>query len=680
MRGKRTAVGLCVILLFAAALPMLAACDDKEDVRAEDAKAELTAEGVELTFDAVEGAEEYRIYHSPSRYGEYELVSTQKEPTYTHEDAYGYFRAEAVREGQVIHTERLSWETETFGENTYIYAPTDDSEAVNADIAEKFETLEDGQFSSERFAVLFKPGQYADVRMQMGYYTTAAGLGLSPEDVTLGYFNVNAQWFDGNATHNFWRGAENFTVTGDVQWAVSQATSFRRMNILGGMSLSDGGWSSGGYIADSRVAGAIDSGSQQQWFTRNSEFAQYRNDGWSRVFVGCEGQTPGGAWPSGRSTVIEESPVVSEKPFLVFEAGIGYSVFIPALRQNAAGVSWDGGVIRGEYIPLSDFYVARADRDTAATLNAALEEGKHLFFTPGVYRLDEALRVEKAGTVVTGIGLATLAVSDANTDTLLRVSDVGGVNISGLLFDAGTHSKSLMEVGTEKTSVSHAGDRIFLSDLFFRVGGAARRYTSADVCLVINSNDVVCDHFWIWRADHSYGVGWAYSEFTDEEGNKVTNGNVTKNGLVVNGDNVLAYALMVEHFHEYQAVWNGENGTVYFYQSETPYDPVQADWTSHDGAAPGYASYKVSDGVQKHTAYGVGVYGYSSGCDLANAIEAPAADGVYFEHLFTVMLSGHRGGAIYNVINGAGGRVDADRFDRTVEFYYGGQIQETGRG
>ncbi len=652
---RMTAIGLCVILLFAAALPLLAACDPQE-VPEWDAKAELTAAGVELTFDAVEGAEEYRIYHSPSRYGEYELVSTQKEPTYTHEDAYGYFRAEAVREGQVVHTERLSWETETFGENTYIYAPTDDSEAVNADIAEKFETLEDGQFSSERFAVLFKPGQYADVRMQMGYYTTAAGLGLSPEDVTLGYFNVNAQWFDGNATHNFWRGAENFTVTGDVQWAVSQATSFRRMNILGGMSLSDGGWSSGGYIADSRVAGAIDSGSQQQWFTRNSEFAQYRNDGWSRVFVGCEGQTPGGAWPSGRSTVIEESPVVSEKPFLVFEAGIGYSVFIPALRQNAAGVSWDGGVIRGEYIPLSDFYVARADRDTAATLNAALEEGKHLFFTPGVYRLDEALRVEKAGTVVTGIGLATLAVSDANTDTLLRVSDVGGVNISGLLFDAGTHSKSLMEVGTEKTSVSHAGDRIFLSDLFFRVGGAARRYTSADVCLVINSNDVVCDHFWIWRADHSYGVGWAYSEFTDEEGNKVTNGNVTKNGLVVNGDNVLAYALMVEHFHEYQAVWNGENGTVYFYQSETPYDPVQADWTSHDGAAPGYASYKVSDGVQKHTAYGIGVYFVSRGgvYVLDHAVEAPASGGISLHHIALALFSGPDGSGIAHFVNGHG--------------------------
>ena len=655
MRGKRTAVGLCAMLLFAAALPMLAACDPQE-VPEWDAKAELTAAGVELTFDAVEGAEEYRIYHSPSRYGEYELVSTQKEPTYTHEDAYGYFRAEAVREGQVVHTERLSWETETFGENTYIYAPTDDSEAVNADIAEKFETLEDGQFSSERFAVFFKPGQYADVRMQMGYYTTAAGLGLSPEDVTLGYFNVNAQWFDGNATHNFWRGTENFTVTGDVQWAVSQATSFRRMNILGGMSLSDGGWSSGGYIADSRVAGAIDSGSQQQWFTRNSEFAQYRNDGWSRVFVGCEGQTPGGAWPSGRSTVIEESPVVSEKPFLVFEAGIGYSVFIPALRQNAAGVSWDGGVIRGEYIPLSDFYVARADRDTAATLNAALEEGKHLFFTPGVYRLDEALRVEKAGTVVTGIGLATLAVSDANTDTLLRVSDVGGVNISGLLFDAGTHSKSLMEVGTEKTSVSHAGDRIFLSDLFFRVGGAARRYTSADVCLVINSNDVVCDHFWIWRADHSYGVGWAYSEFTDEEGNKVTNGNVTKNGLVVNGDNVLAYALMVEHFHEYQAVWNGENGTVYFYQSETPYDPVQADWTSHDGAAPGYASYKVGDGVQKHTAYGIGVYFVSRGgvYVLDHAVEAPASGGISLHHIALALFSGPDGSGIAHFVNGHG--------------------------
>ena len=300
--------------------------------------------------------------------------------------------------------------------------------------------------------------------------------------------------------------------------------------------------------------------------------------------------------------------------------------------------------------------MARADRDTAATLNAALEEGKHLFFTPGVYRLDEALRVEKAGTVVTGIGLATLAVSDANTDTLLRVSDVGGVNISGLLFDAGTHSKSLMEVGTEKTSVSHAGDRIFLSDLFFRVGGAARRYTSADVCLVINSNDVVCDHFWIWRADHSYGVGWAYSEFTDEEGNKVTNGNVTKNGLVVNGDNVLAYALMVEHFHEYQAVWNGENGTVYFYQSETPYDPVQADWTSHDGAAPGYASYKVSDGVQKHTAYGIGVYFVSRGgvYVLDHAVEAPASGGISLHHIALALFSGPDGSGIAHFVNGHG--------------------------
>ena len=660
MKKRITALLVSALLLLSVGLPM-AAC--APTVPEWDTQAELTEDGVRLTLTKVEGAEVYRIYHSPSRYGEYELVSEQTGTNYKHADKYGYFRVEAVSKGEIVNTELISYDTETFGENVYIYAPTDDAAAINADISEKFETLEDGQFSSERFGVFFKAGEYPDVRMQMGYYTTAAGLGISPEEVTVGYFNVNAQWFNGNATHNFWRGAENFTVDGDVQWAVSQATSFRRMNVLGNMSLSDGGWSSGGYIADSRIAGTIDSGSQQQWFTRNSEFQTYKNGGWNRVFVGCEGTTPGGAWPSGRSTVISSAPEVSEKPFLVFDDGLGYGVFIPEQRQNASGVSWDGEYVYGEYIPLEKFYVARADRDTAETLNAALRAGKHIYFTPGVYRLDAPLLVEKEGTVLTGCGLATLAVTDENQDTLLRIADVDGVSVSGLLFDAGTHSDTLMEVGTESGGAESHGIR--LSDLFFRVGGANDNPTSVDTCLIINADDVLCDHFWIWRADHSHGVGW--------------NTNVTKNGLIVNGDNVTVYALMVEHFHEYQTIWNGENGTTYFYQSETPYDSVQSDWTSHDGAALGYASYKVADHVQKHTAYGVGVYGFPSGCVLENAMEAPDAQDVYFEHIFIVWLSGNKGGAINNVINGVGGTADGGQFDRTVEFYYGGQIRETGR-
>ena len=152
--------------------------------------------------------------------------------------------------------------------------------------------------------------------------------------------------------------------------------------------------------------------------------------------------------------------------------------------------------------------------------------------------------------------------------------------------------------------------------------------------------------------------------------------NVTKNGIIVNGDNVTCYALMVEHFHQYQTVWNGENGATYFYQSEVPYDPIQADWTSHDGKVLGYASYKVGDNVTKHQAYGIGVYYFQSGCILENAIEAPSAPGVYFEHIFTQNLSGKKGGAISNIINGVGGPVDNDHGTQAITYYYDGQIQQ----
>jgi hypothetical protein len=40
------------------------------------------------------------------------------------------------------------------------------------------------QFNTVRHAFLFKPGAYT-VDVQVGYYTSVAGLGLSPDDVTI---------------------------------------------------------------------------------------------------------------------------------------------------------------------------------------------------------------------------------------------------------------------------------------------------------------------------------------------------------------------------------------------------------------------------------------------------------------------------------------------------------------
>ena len=68
----------------------------------------------------------------------------------------------------------------------------------------------------------------------------------------------------------------------------------------------------------------------------------------------------------------------------------------------------------------------------------------------------------------------------------------------------------------------------------------------------------MADQIWLWRADHGAGAAWAT--------------NPTKNGLVVNGENVTIYGLFNEHHEEYQTLWNGNGGRVYFYQSELPYD------------------------------------------------------------------------------------------------------------
>jgi hypothetical protein len=188
----------------------------------------------------------------------------------------------------------------------------------------------------------------------------------------------------------------------------------------------------------------------------------------------------------------------------------------------------------------------------------------------------------------------------------------------------------------------HSDNPISLYDIFCRVGGAG--VGKAAVSVVINSRDVIGDHFWLWRADHGDGVGW--------------DKNVTKNALVVNGENVTIYGLFVEHYHEYQTVWNADGGRVYFYQSEMPYDPPsQAAW-SHDGV-DGYASYKVADTVKTHEAWGIGVYCVFRGAPVIaeNAIETPAGAGIKMHHLVTIRLSGLAGSGIRHIINGKGNSV-----------------------
>lgn len=543
------------------------------------------------------------------------------------------------------------------GPQVFVFDPSMPAADIQRTVTDIYKQMEANQFGPQRYALLFKPGQY-NITFNVGFYTHVAGLGMKPDDVQIdGGVNVNAKWADGLALNNFWRTLENFAITpsseipyqtikGVTRIAVSQAAPLRRLHVKGELQLFDWGskgnvgYASGGFLADSVVDGKVVPASQQQWLARNSTWGGWQNAVWNMVFVGCE-NTPGNTFPNPPYTVVDQTPVIREKPFLYIDNAGKYAVFVPALRTNARGVTWAKGAAPGTSIPLDQFYIAQPSTADAAKLNAALAAGKHLLFTPGVYKLDTALRITRPDTIVFGLGIPSLIPTHGNP--AISVADVDGVKIAGLIIDAGeTKSPTLLEIGPPGSRTDHTADPTFLYDVTVRTGGPAAGRN--DTGVVINSSSAVVDHIWIWRADHGAGVGWTT--------------NPTKNGLIVNGSHVTIYGLFNEHHEEYQTLWNGNHGRVYMYQSEMPYDvPNQSAWMS--GKTAGYASYKVGDSVTSHEAWGVGVYCYfrDASVKAANAVEAPDTPGVEFHNLTSIWLDGKPNSEIVHIINDKGGRV-----------------------
>jgi len=531
--------------------------------------------------------------------------------------------------------------TPDFGPNVLLFNHTMPSAEIRAQIDKIYATQRRNEFGPERNAILFLPGNY-NVDVPIGFYTQVLGLGSSPDDVSIiGNVHSDAAARNNNATTTFWRAAENFSVAptgGAMQWAVSQAAPFRRMHVQGDIVLhQNGGWASGGWMSDTLIDGNVAAGPQQQWISRNSEWRSWTGANWNMVFVGVP-NPPEGEWPKPPYTKIAQTPIVREKPFLQIDALGNYRVRVPAIRIDSTGITWHAASTPGKTIPIRDFYIAHPNRDNAATINAQLAKGRNLLFTPGIYDLTEAIRVTHPNTVVMGLGFATL--HPVNGAPAMTTSDVDGIIIAGLLFDAGpTESPVLLKIGPTEHKSSHAKNPISLHDVFFRVGGAG--VGRAVVNLEINSNDTIVDHTWIWRADHGAGVGWA--------------GNTSANGLVVNGSNVTVYGLFVEHHQKFQVLWNGNGGRTYFYQSEIPYDPPdQASFTSAPDTN-GWASYKVAGTVTTHEAWGLGIYSVfrHPKVVLTRAIEVPANPNVRFHDMITVALDDK--GEITNVINDTGG-------------------------
>jgi hypothetical protein len=524
-----------------------------------------------------------------------------------------------------------------FGPNVYVFTPSD---SVSSIISTLSTLATYGQFDTRRAAVLFEPGTYTGVESEVGFYESIAGLGVTPSAVNLSqsYLESN-ELINGNDTQTFWRSMENLEMTtpgsGTLQWGVSQGASIRRMLINNPVELTDSGcnYSSGGFIANTKVSGQVNSCSQQQWYTRNSSLGSWTGGNWNMVFSGVSG-APGQSNPFGGGgssyTVLSTTPVSREKPFLYMDSSGNYWVFSPSYAANTSGTTWaNGGIGGGEAgtsLAIGTFLIA-TPATSLATINSALASGQNLLLTPGIYKYSGSINVTNANTVVLGLGYADIVPQSGTA--ALTMADVGGVQLAGFLIDAGpVNSPVLLQIGFPGAPrVSHATNPASISDVHFRIGGAT--LGTCNEATEIDSDNVIIDNMWSWRADHGNGgtVGWSV--------------NVCKNGLVVNGDNVLATGLAVEHYEAEQVVWNGEGGETIFYQSEMPYDvPSQSAWMN--GGVNGYASYNVAPTVANHAAYGLGVYSvFDQGVDIiANSgIAAPVADGVTFHDMVTVTLA-----------------------------------------
>ena len=565
------------------------------------------------------------------------------------------------------------------GPNVLVFDPTMPLGQIQASVDAIAAQQLDDEMGTRRYTLLFKPGVYGSAAtpliFQVGYYTEVAGLGASPTDVTInGHVDVYNRCLTADnciALVNFWRSLSNLTINvmglADCRasanfWAVSQAAPMRRVNVTGGnLSLMDyctGGpqFASGGFIADSQT-GFVINGSQQQFLVRDSRIGGWSNGVWNQVFSGVIGapdqsfgDTPNDPPPY---TTLATSPITRERPFLYLDAAGQYRVFVPALRRDAAGPTWATGAAAGTSIALRRFFVARPT-DSARKINDALDDGKDVIFTPGIYHLDRALEVDHADTLLIGLGFATL-VPDRGTPAI-EIADVKGVTLAGLLIDAGPRSSPVLVRVGDRDRRGHGGhdgrgcdggadprDPTALHDVFFRIGGPSAG--KAAVSLIVNSDHVLLDNIWAWRADHGSGVGWAV--------------NTADTGVIVNGDDVTAYGLFVEHYQKHEVIWNGENGRTIFFQNEMPYDPPsQAAWA--DRGSNGFAAYRVADSVRRHEAWGLGSYSFfNQGVDIraSRAFEVPVRAGVKLHDVLTVFLNG--AGGIDHVVNGIGTAVNS---------------------
>lgn len=587
-------------------------------------------------------------------------------------------------------------------------AKTEDSikeGAVNYEQPDSGEIIYNAErhFVEDRYAILFEPGTYKGIDLEVGYYSQVLGLGAAASDVVFsGCDNgpyVPALRKDekvggrpGLSLDSFWRAAENFKneARKGQLWAVSQAAPMRRVHVTGDLLLHDAGaQASGGHLATAIVDGKIQFGSQQQFCCRSVQFSDKVDKGqlgaWSNVFVDCINAPdardpvtaePYGEWRSNPAVSVHDPTLTVEKPIVVLREDGKYELHVPFPRTREEGsgpLEPDvTGSAKKSIRPFERVKVAVSnktnrcgesvpDLDVAKEINAALREGKDIVLTPGLYYLSETLEISQPNQVILGIGLATLIAPTDGSPIIHVAPRTEGVRLAGLMLEASVLKDkdpdtvaTFIQWGDHGCADKDPGNPDMpgaMTDIFARVGGSnLDRTVSTNIMVRIDSGNVYGDNLWLWRADH---VKLREGEEPNVEGldyHQVLLGECPcETGLEVNGDDVTIHGLAVEHTTQTNTIWNGERGEVMFYQNELPYD-VDSTY-----AESKYVGYKVGDHVTSHHAQGVGVYSNFRDYEVhvETGMEHPMTEeGVKIVNPFSVWLNNK--GFIKSVSNGKG--------------------------
>ena len=509
-----------------------------------------------------------------------------------------------------------------------------------------------GQFNTQHYAFLVGPSSntlFGDV-LPIGYYTQVLGLASDRTQVKLKTLCMGDSI---NALDTFWRGAENYTwlpATADEQnkwsfgntyacgstssgsnqsctYAVSQMCPLRGCIINDPFQYSTccpdntkGCFSSGGYSADNSFKSDVNYYSQQQWCSVGDVYVKTPGTpNWNGVFVNCQNApsspSPGKeCWVVGSSKVLTNKSGVprKSKPYLVLtDDGQRLEMVVPDGVVNAQ----DKSTLQG-----NDFLFAHDECSFVDGLNN--DHTPHIVIaSPKSIQINSPIVVTKK-KIILGIGLPTLSFGENGSLTVAANDCI----LAGVILEAGAQMAA-------EAMLTWSGNG-WIYDLSTRVGGEIN-----DCCCnthVLITGDVTAENLWLWRADHDGTAGNPECEAGIVGG---TGSNRSNIGLrVKESAKAVFIGLASEHNLQYNVLWEGSDGEVYFYQSELVYCPPAG------GNTFPYPAFAIGAQATPFTGRGMGIYSYfrTAPCKIGEAV-ADASNKADLDGIIVVNLSGAGG-------------------------------------